>query len=210
MGLLEPAAPISATWQDHKDREPPSSEPGTDYATPYGTPVGAPGDGVVTYVKHDNSGARGRVVQIWLNEGRETGALHFAAVYAWEGQRVARGDIVAISGASGYGSDWYYGPHVHDTLWDGPAWSGPTIDFDLYAGNPQPPDMEDDMANVITVSVPVDSAGNQAYWSMNLGDNTIAAIRNGTQLDFRRNIGIPEYTNQSPAVLEGFRVISDD
>lgn len=60
------------------------------------------------------------------------------------------------------------------------------------------------VANVITVSVPDGSTG-QVWWSVNLGDNTKARIYNGTQLAFRRNIGIPEYSNQPPQTLQGYR-----
>jgi len=73
--------------------------------------------------------------------------------------------------------------------------------------NPAPKE-EDDMANVITVSVPDGSTGNQVYWSVNLAENTMARIWNGTQLDFRRNLGIPEYVNQAPAILQGLREIT--
>lgn len=69
---------------------------------------------------------------------------------------------------------------------------------------------EDEMAtpNVITVGVPTGGAGSpNQYWSMNLADYTIALINNGTQLDFRKALGIPEYINQAPAVLKGFRRI---
>ncbi|MFZ6992822.1 M15 family metallopeptidase [Curtobacterium sp. RRHDQ66] len=74
----------------------------------------------------------------------------------------------------------------------------------------EPPKSEedDDMAtNVITVSVP-DGGTGQVWWSVNLGDNTKARIWNGTQLTFRRNIGIPEYSNQPPQTLQGFKDIS--
>ena len=60
------------------------------------------------------------------------------------------------------------------------------------------------LANVITVSVP-DGITGQVWWSVNLGDNTKARIYNGTQLAFRRNIGIPEYSNQPPQTLQGYR-----
>jgi murein DD-endopeptidase len=64
---------------------------------------------------------------------------------------VRRGDLIGLSGASGFGSDWGYGAHVHQTLWPGEAWAAPTIDFELYVGDepppeppPEPPDEEDE------------------------------------------------------------------
>lgn len=68
---------------------------------------------------------------------------------------------------------------------------------------------EEEMAipNVITVGVPNAAGGPNTYWSMNIADHTIALLRNGTQLDFRRNLGIPEFLNQAPAIIEGYRRI---
>lgn len=60
---------------------------------------------------------------------------------------------------------------------------------------------------VITVSVPSD-AGDQVYWSVDLQARTKALIHNGTELDWRRALGIAEYTNQSPAVLDGYTQIA--
>lgn len=139
MGYLAPAAPISCSWQCHKDRNPPSSEPGTDYGTAYGTPLGSPGAGVVIDLKSSNSAATGRYVTIQLDDGNTIRCLHLSAIYVSIGQRVGRGDTIAATGASGYGSDWGYGAHVHITLWLGPAWATPTVDFALYT------DEEDDM-----------------------------------------------------------------
>jgi murein DD-endopeptidase MepM/ murein hydrolase activator NlpD len=152
MGYVAPAAPISSSWQDHKNRQPPSSEPGTDYATVYGTVVGAPGPGTVVDRKTSNSGGMGRYVTIALDDGRTTRAIHLSAVWLSVGQRVDRGTGLGLSGASGNGSDWYYGPHVHMTLWPGGAWAAPTIDFALYVGadDPEPePEPEPDEEELI-------------------------------------------------------------
>ena len=47
-----------------------------------------------------------------------------------QGQRVSRGQGIAVSGASGYGDNWYYGPHVHVSLWERPGMPfNQTIDF---------------------------------------------------------------------------------
>jgi hypothetical protein len=67
---------------------------------------------------------------------------------------------------------------------------------------------DDDMAVLITVSHPLsDTDQGQVYWSVDLQGRTKARIQNGTELDWRRNLGIPEYVNQSPAVLEGYSEI---
>lgn len=138
MGYTRPVnAPITDDWAEHIARG--SGEPGTDYACSYGTPVRAAGNGTVTSVKHDNTGGMGRYVQYLLDDGRETRSIHLSEVWASVSQRVVEGDFIGLSGASGYNSDWYYGPHVHKTLWPGSAWDAHTIDFELYVGSdPQP------------------------------------------------------------------------
>lgn len=133
---------VTCSWQCHKDRNPPSSEPGTDLGAGYGSPVYAIESGTVTYIKTTNSGAMGRVVEYALDDGRTTRSLHLSQVWVGVGQRVSRGQQIAVSGASGYDNDWYYGPHDHQTLWPGAAWTAPTIDYMLYVGSepaPEPP-----------------------------------------------------------------------
>lgn len=100
---------------------------------------------------------------------------------------------------------------VHPS-WAEPGGAHPEAWHWEYTGSyvpTKPPETEeeDDMANVITVSVP-DGGTGQVWWSVNLEDNTKARIWNGTQLTFRRNIGIAEYANQPPQTLQGFKDIS--
>jgi murein DD-endopeptidase MepM/ murein hydrolase activator NlpD len=133
---------ISATWQDHKNRNPPSSEPGTDYATAYWTPVLCADSGTVVDRKDSTSGGTGRYVTIRLNDGRTVRYLHLAEVWVGVGQHVDRGQWLAASGASGHGSEWGYGAHVHVTLWPGAIWASPTIDFERYVGEPEPEEPE--------------------------------------------------------------------
>lgn len=139
MGYLLPTTTdwVTCSWQCHRDRNPPSGEPGTDYGADYGSPLYAVGNGSVTYVKQDNSGAMGRVVQYRLDDGRETRSLHLSEVWVGVGDRVARGQQIGRTGGSGHGSDHGYGSHVHQTLWPGAAWAADTIDFEQY--------QEDDM-----------------------------------------------------------------
>jgi murein DD-endopeptidase MepM/ murein hydrolase activator NlpD len=135
-------APVSASWQDHKNRNPPSGEPGTDYACAYGTDLAFAGAGVVSVIDTSPDGAEGRRLSIDLDDGRRVSYIHLSAIFAYLGQRVDRGQTGVIwSGASGNGSDWYYGPHVHVSLWERPGMSySQTIDFGELAGpdDPQP------------------------------------------------------------------------
>jgi murein DD-endopeptidase MepM/ murein hydrolase activator NlpD len=132
---------ISASWQDHRNRNPPSSEPGTDYASAYGSPLYAPGNGTVVDLKTSNGSATGRFLTIDMDDGRRTRSLHLAEIWVNVGNRVSAGQQVGITGASGHGSDWGYGAHVHQTLWDYHGYdfcSNCTIDFHAYVGSSEP------------------------------------------------------------------------
>jgi murein DD-endopeptidase MepM/ murein hydrolase activator NlpD len=145
MGYMRPCgeADIPSSWADHKNRNPPSSEPGTDYAVPTGTPVQAAGTGTVVDVKPSNSYATGRYITVALDDGRTVRYLHLDHVAVDIGDVVYRGDVLGASGGSGNGSNAYYGPHVHVTLWPGAPWDAPTIDFEAHAGNEDPINFEE-------------------------------------------------------------------
>jgi len=143
---------VSDDWAGHRNRNPPSSEPGTDYASPYGAHLYAVADGVVEATKTSNGAATGRYIQVGLDDGRTTRSLHLAEVWVTPWQRVTRGQVIGLTGASAQGSDWGVGAHVHQTLWPGAAWAADTIDFQRYVGEDEPPpppppddDEEDEM-----------------------------------------------------------------
>lgn len=140
---------VSADWQNHKNRTPPSAEPGTDYATVYGTAIAVAESGVVSVVDTNPGGGEGRRVSFDLDNGQRVSYIHLSAITCAVGQRYARGAIGwGLSGASGYGSDYYYGPHVHVSLWERPGMAySQTIDFQKYTGNPpspKPPEKDDE------------------------------------------------------------------
>lgn len=139
--LPTPTSYVSCSWQCHRDRNPPSSEPGTDYGCAYGSPVYAADNGVISDRKTSNSNATGRYVTIDLDDGRRVRTLHLASVSVNIGQRVTRGQQIAVSGASGNGDDWYYGPHAHQTAWSCHCYnfcSSCTIDFAPLVGSAAP------------------------------------------------------------------------
>lgn len=157
---------VTSSWADHRNRNPPSSEPGTDYGSGYGSPCFAVGDGTVTSIKTTSSGGTGRYIEYRLDDGRTTRPLHLSQVWVHVGQRIARGQQIGLTGASGYGSDWYYGAHVHQTLWPGNSWDAPTIDFAAYVGQPTPapqppplPEEDDDMAGFYFYADPAQAYG---------------------------------------------------
>jgi hypothetical protein len=144
MGYVTPTGKreISCSWQCHRDRPTPSSEPGTDYAGPtsggYGSPVYAPHNGTVVDVKRSNTSATGRYVKINLDDGRGTRTLHMSECWPNVGERVLRGQQIGKVGGSANGSDRGVGPHAHQTLW--PNWNyvfgkDATLDFDRFVGD---------------------------------------------------------------------------
>ncbi len=80
---------------------------GLDVGANFGTPIFAPADGVVTYA--GNKAGFGLFVQIDHGYGIETIYAHSQKIVAKNGQRVARGDMIAKVGSSGYST----GPHLH-------------------------------------------------------------------------------------------------
>ncbi|QCG78325.1 lysin A [Microbacterium phage AloeVera] len=133
-GYLRPTTTptVSCSWQCHRDRPTPSTEPGTDFACAYGSQLFAPEDGVIVDVKTSTSGATGRYITIDLNDGQRIRLLHLKSVVVGKGTRVTRGQLIAYSGASGFGKEWGYGAHVHVTLWASHGYTfgkNATLDF---------------------------------------------------------------------------------
>lgn len=129
--LLLPVGPRAnmSSWTAHINRGEPSSEPGTDFYCPHGTEVVAPDDGVIYATGNSVIPATGRYVGIAMDNGMATRGLHFSRLIRTSG-RVKRGEVIALSGASGYGSEFFGEPernaafyrntggdHVHQTLW---------------------------------------------------------------------------------------------
>ncbi|WP_455905391.1 M23 family metallopeptidase [Microbacterium sp.] len=127
---------ISSSWQGHKNRNPPSGEPGTDYAVITGTQIRAAANGVIVDRKDSTTTATGRYLALRADDGNYIRYLHLQSSTVPLGARVARGQVIAYSGASGFGSDTGYGPHVHVSLWIGgtPLQLGFTnsVDFEKY------------------------------------------------------------------------------
>ncbi|MEU8376294.1 M23 family metallopeptidase [Micromonospora sp. NPDC048894] len=158
-GYLRPCGNvrISSSWQDHRNRTPPSGEPGTDYAVGTGTPVMAAANGTIRFVKTDTATGTGRVVGMAHDDGNYSRHLHLSTITVSVGQRVSRGQPIAYSGSSANGSDHGVGPHVHTSLWlntASPTNFSATVDFENHVGdvaNPNPPDQEVDEVFIANV-----------------------------------------------------------
>jgi hypothetical protein len=79
---------------------------GTDYAIPANTPVVAADDGTVIYAEWSDTGGFGVVIDHALDR---TAYFHNNVLFVYQGQRVARGQLIALSGSTGNST----GPHVH-------------------------------------------------------------------------------------------------
>jgi hypothetical protein len=78
-----------------------------------GDPVKAIAAGTVTDASNDNGGGGGRTIHIDHDDGSGSDYLHLSSIATYAGDWVAQGTVIGYSGASGYGSDYYYGPHLH-------------------------------------------------------------------------------------------------
>lgn len=80
---------------------------GIDIEAPVGTPVHVTGNGVVTYV--GRRGGYGNVVEVDNGFGYTTLYAHLSHFLVKEGQKVKRGEVIALSGDTGLST----GPHLH-------------------------------------------------------------------------------------------------
>ncbi|HEX5730155.1 M23 family metallopeptidase [Microbacterium sp.] len=132
---------ISDSWQGHRDRPTPSSEPGVDYACGPGTAVLAPADGVIRDTHDSPDGGGGRTVLLRTGDDWHR-ALHLSSIEPgiFPGKRVSQGQVIARSGRSAAGSEFGVGSHLHWTFWrargDIPPVPGTTRtdDFERFVG----------------------------------------------------------------------------
>lgn len=81
---------------------------GVDYLIPEGTAVFATADGTIKSLSEKNS-SHGKAITIDHGNGYETSYSHLLDIRVRKGQKVKRGDIIALSGNSGLS----FVPHLH-------------------------------------------------------------------------------------------------
>lgn len=91
------------TYEEHQ---------GVDLEAASGTALYATHDGTVTYVKTTTSENTGRYIEI-TGGGWTTRYLHLKTVSVSLNQQVYAGDQIGTTGASGFGSETWYDPHLH-------------------------------------------------------------------------------------------------
>ncbi len=115
---------VRSTWsRDYRGRRLTyDSHIGTDFAIPPGTAVVAPAEGIVRVVELRMQRG-GRKVAIDHGDGLATTSGHLAEAHVEPGQRVARGEVIGLSGMSGVDGILFcpwLAPHVHfNVLLDG-------------------------------------------------------------------------------------------
>ena len=81
---------------------------GVDYLVPEGTAIFATADGTVKSLSEKNT-SHGKAITISHGNGYETSYSHLLDIRVKKGQKVKRGDIIALSGNSGLS----FVPHLH-------------------------------------------------------------------------------------------------
>ncbi|MGE5664566.1 MAG: M23 family metallopeptidase [Deltaproteobacteria bacterium] len=84
---------------------------GLDVSVPLGTQVKATADGIVSFAGWTPGG--GNTVVVEHGHGFSTAYAHNRKALVRIGQRVARGDAIALSGSTGIST----GPHIHYEVW---------------------------------------------------------------------------------------------
>lgn len=101
------------SWENHVRR---GSAGGVDLAYPYGSAVAANADGILWWSK--GNGSAGWYAQLRI-DGAPGWIIEYYHMSSFElppnvnGVRVRAGQLVGLSGASGYGESRYYAPHLH-------------------------------------------------------------------------------------------------
>jgi len=97
-------------WRENPILKRKEFHPGLDLRASPGTPILAPADGVVKFIKYNQSSGYGNVVSLSHNYGFESYYAHLQnKPVVKEGQFVKKGDLIAYSGNTGLST----GPHLH-------------------------------------------------------------------------------------------------
>lgn len=98
-------------YRNHPVREERRFHTGVDLSVPSGSEVKATADGIVSFAGWtENSGI---VVVVEHGHGFSTAYAHNRKALVRVGQRIARGEVIAMSGSTGVST----GPHVHYEIW---------------------------------------------------------------------------------------------
>lgn len=109
---------------------------GIDIRAKYGEPVYSVIDGKVARIHDTSDGRGGRYVVVRSNDNElEYFVCHLSDIKVSVGDSVRKGDLIAHSGASGYGKEYGYAPHLHLELRQKEA-NGKYVAYDPLGGAP--------------------------------------------------------------------------
>lgn len=125
---------ITDSFEGHKNRAKPAANPGIDYGVAFGTGVKAVADGVVSGVVPTFTGSGGRMIFLDFPSGHRADYLHLSRIDVLQGQEVKQGQIIGLSGASGLGKEYGYGPHLHFSFRVGgrPTMGAGNLDYEAF------------------------------------------------------------------------------
>lgn len=124
---------ITDSFDGHRNRKVnPSRNPGTDYGVSFGTPVKAIADGVISGIVPTFAGSGGRMIFQDFPSGHKADYLHLSRIDVFKGQKVKQGQVIGLTGASGLGKEYGYGPHLHLSVRLGgkPTMGAGNLDFE--------------------------------------------------------------------------------
>ncbi len=125
---------ITDSFEGHKNRAKPAVNPGIDYGVAFGTGVKAVADGVVSGIVSTFTGSGGRMIFLDFPSGHRADYLHLSRIDVLQGQEVKQGQIIGLSGASGLGKEYGYGPHLHFSFRVGgrPTMGAGNLDYEAF------------------------------------------------------------------------------
>jgi murein DD-endopeptidase MepM/ murein hydrolase activator NlpD len=125
---------ITDSFEGHKNRAKPAVNPGIDYGVAFGTGVKAVADGIVSGIVSTFTGSGGRMIFLDFPSGHRADYLHLSRIDVLQGQEVKQGQIIGLSGASGLGKEYGYGPHLHFSFRVGgrPTMGAGNLDYEAF------------------------------------------------------------------------------
>ena len=111
-------APITSLygWRVHPIYGTKKWHNGIDLGIPEGSPILAAGNATVRVVNPDPTVPSGIFVVLDHDDGKESSYSHLREVVVKKGERVSKGDLIALSGNTGSST----GPHLHWVVRDRP------------------------------------------------------------------------------------------
>ena len=167
---------------------------GQDYAMACGSPVRAAEDGTV--VQSEWAGHSGQRVAIDHGNGVRTAYSHNSLLLARVGEKVKRGDLIALSGTTGNST----GCHVHFEVYLNGQWVDPALYLPRVPGQPAPLTPPEQLAVRDSLDAGSALARPGADWAREGASGVVAAAAaQGRQFRLGQAVGQDQYGQASSA-----------